>query len=206
MGKPILKITVRILACAVIFSGLAVIAGWEFGVPGLLSVYSGWMNIKFNTAVVFVFSGILLYFIARSREGDVDKAQVMIPIVSLVIILFIGTSFFSSILGIRTGVEDLFIEGQTGSITAVAGKPSMPMMLGFLLIASAGLLTVAGAKKISLKLKVTGLILVLIGAAAAAGYLFNFPPLYYYIKGINSGMAFYTAVLFILLGGGLLCL
>ncbi|MDD5078382.1 MAG: hypothetical protein PHQ84_05215, partial [Candidatus Omnitrophica bacterium] len=102
MGKPILKITVRILACAVIFSGLAVIAGWEFGVPGLLSVYSGWMNIKFNTAVVFVFSGILLYFIARSREGDVDKAQVVIPIVSLVIILFIGTSFFSSILGIRT--------------------------------------------------------------------------------------------------------
>ena len=60
--------------------------------------------------------------------------------------------------------------------------------------------------KLQSKLKIIGLIVGSIGAVAVVGYIINAPLLYYYIEGVNSAMACHTAVLFVLLGMGLLCL
>ncbi len=196
----------RFLALAVILAGITVIIGWIFKVPVLLSIRPGWMNMKFNTAIAFVLSGVILYFITHSKEGGFDKAQVIIPLASLVIFLLIGTSFFSAIFGIRTGVENLFIEDAHPTLlTIVPGRPSMPAMLSFILIASAGILAVSGDKKMRLKLKLIGLIVAVIGAVAVVGYILNLPFLYYYIKDFSSAIALHTAVLLILLGAGLAC-
>jgi hypothetical protein len=46
----------------------------------------------------------------------------------------------------------------------------------------------------------------LTGALAAAGYVFNAPLLYYYLSGVNSAMALHTALLFVIIGTGLVCL
>jgi nitric oxide reductase large subunit len=51
-----------------------------------------------------------------------------------------------------------------------------------------------------------GLIVGVIGALAVVGYIINAPLFYYFIAGVNSAMAFHTAILFVLLGMGLLCL
>jgi hypothetical protein len=45
-----------------------------------------------------------------------------------------------------------------------------------------------------------------IGAVAVVGYIINVPLLYYFIEGINSAIASNKAVLFVLLGKGLVCL
>ena len=162
---------------------------------------------KFDTAIAFILSGITLYFIVRAVEGEFDKAQVVLSITSLIIVLLMGTLFFSALLEIRTGVEDLFIKEAAGTIkTVTPGRPSVPTMLNFILIASAGILTTLNPDNLRSKLKIIGVIVGLIGALAIIGYIIDVPILYYYIEGINSAVALNTAVLFVLLGIGLLCL
>jgi nitric oxide reductase large subunit len=79
-------------------------------------------------------------------------------------------------------------------------------MLNFILITSAGVLTMLNPKKLQSKLRIIGLIVGTIGSVAVVGYIVNAPLLYYFIEGMNSAIALHTATLFVLLGVGLLCL
>jgi len=197
----------RGLSLIVIIAGVMVITGWIFDIGILKSISPAWVSMKFDTAIAFVLSGITLYFIARAVEGEFDKAQVVLSITSFIIILLMGTLFFSAVLGIHTGAEDLFIKDTTAhEKTVVPGRPSLPTMFNFILIASAGILTTLNPHNLKLKLKIIGGIVGLIGALAVAGYIFNVPLLYYYIEGVNSAIACHTAALFVVLGIGFICL
>ena len=197
----------RILSLVVIIAGFMVIIGWVFDIGFLKSITPAWVTMKFTTAFAFVLSGITLYFIVRALEGEFDKAQVMLSITSLAIILLMGLLFFSAVLKIRTGAEDIFIKETSGAVKSVApGRPSIPTMFNFMLIGAAGILTILNPNKARLKLKIIGLFVGAIGATAIVGYVIDAPLLYYYIEGINSAIAFHTAALFMLLGIGLLCL
>jgi hypothetical protein len=195
------------LPLVVIIAGVTVIIGWVFDISILKSISPAWVSMKFDTAIAFVLSGITLYFIARALEGEFDKAQVVLSITSLIIILLMGTLFFSAIFKIRTGAEDLFVKEAAGAVkTVTPGRPSLPTMLNFILIASAGILTTLNPGNLRPKLKIIGVIVGLIGTLAVAGYIVNAPNLYYYIEGVNSAIAFHTAGLFVLLGIGFICL
>ena len=197
----------KILSLIVIVTSIMVIIGWIFDIGILKSISPEWVSMKLSTAVTFVLSGVSLYFIARAREGEFDIAQVVLSITSLIIVLLMGIFFFSALLKINTGVEDLFIKEQAGAVkTVVPGRPSVPTMLNFLFIAAAGVLTMLNPKKLRSKLRIIGLIVGIIGAVPVVGYIINVPLLFYFIEGINSAVAFNTAVLFVLLGKGLVCL
>jgi len=195
------------LSLVVVIAGIMVMIGWKFDINILKSISPAWISMKFDTAVAFVAGGITLYFIIRAKEGAFDQAQVALSITSLIIILLMGILFFSTLLGIHTGVEDIFIKEPAGGIkTVIPGRPSLPTMLNFILIALAGILTMLNLKKLQPKLKIIGLAVVIMGVLAVIGYILNAPLLYYYLPGINSAMALHTAILFVLLGIGLLCL
>jgi hypothetical protein len=198
---------VKVLSLIVIIAAISVIIGWIFNIGVLKSISSVWVSMKFDTAIAFVLSGITLYFIARAVEGEFDKAQVVLSVTSLIIILLMGTLFFSVILGIHTGTEDLFIKEAAGTAkTVTPGRPSVPTMFNFILIASAGILTTLKPSNLRSKLKIIGVIVGLIGAIAIFGYIINVPHLYYYVEGANSAIACHTAALFIVLGIGFICL
>lgn len=197
----------RVLSLIVIIAGICVIIGWIFDIGFLKSILPSWVSMKFDTAIAFVLSGITLYFIVGAAEGEFDIAQVVLSITSLIIILLMGTLFFSSVLKIRTGVEDLFIKEAARTVkTVTPGRPSVPTMFNFILIASAGILTILNPEKSRLKLKIIGVAVGAIGATAIFGYIINAPILYYFVEGINSAIALHTAGLFVLLGIGLICL
>ena len=197
----------KILSLIVGISGITVMIGWIFGISVLKSLSHDWVSMKFDTAIAFLLSGISLYFMARAAEGEFDISQVVLSITSLIIMLFIGILFFSALLGVRTGVEELFIRDSARSIaTVVPGRPSIPTMMDFMFIALAAILTILDIKRFHPSLRGIGLIIGLTGALAIVGYIINAPLLYYYIKGINSAMACHTAALFVLLGAGLICL
>jgi len=197
----------RLLALAVAFAGLLVIIGWIFDINVLKSIIPSWISMKFDTAVSFVLSGVNLYYIGRAKEGEFEKAQVALSISTLILLLLMGVLFFSSLFGIRTGVEDLFVKEAAGAVKSVfPGRPSVPTMLNFLLIALAGILTIMNADGMRAKHKTIGLTMAAIGSLAVFGYVINIPILYYYVEGLNSAMACHTAVLFVLLGTGLACL
>lgn len=197
----------RIASLVVSIAGVAVILGWILDIGILKSISPYWISMKFDTAIAFVLSGITLYFIVRAIEGEFDKAQVVLSITSFILILLMGILFVSAILKIDTGAEELFIKDTpTDARTVVPGRPSMPTMINFSLIALAGIFTMFNSPTLRIQLRIIGLIIGLIGLLAIAGYILDMPALYYYIEGINSAMACHTASLFVLIGIGLLCL
>jgi hypothetical protein len=199
--------TAKVLSLIVIIAAIMVIIGWIFDISALKSISPAWVTMKLTTAIAFLLSGITLYFIVRAIEGEFDKAQVALSTTSLIIILLIGTLLLSAFLKIHTGVDGLFIKEPAGAVkTVTPGQPSVPTMLNFILMAVAGIFTILHPNKLQSKLRIIGLTVGTIGAAAVVGYIINAPLLYYFIEGINSAMACHTAILFVLLGMGLLCL
>jgi hypothetical protein len=199
--------TARILSFIVMIAGIAVMTGWIFDIGILKSISPEWISMKFDTAIAFFLSGITLYCIARALDGDFDRAQVVLSITTLILVLLVGILFFSALLGLHTGAEDIFIKEPPGGVrTVIPGRPSMPTIMNFICIAIAGIMTILNPEKLRSKLRVFGLIIGAVGAAAVFGYLINVPLLYYFVEGLNSAMALHTAVLFILSGTGLLCL
>jgi len=197
---------VKALSLFVTAAGLTVIAGWIFDIEVLKSLSPAWVSMKFSTAVAFAASGVSLFYIVRTLEGEFDNAQIVLSLASLTITLLMGLLFFSAIFGIPTGIESLFIKEANDVKSVAPGRPSVPTMINFLLMALAAILTLQHPARLLQKLKIIGILLGLTGALAAAGYLFNAPLLYYYIEGVNSAMALHTALLFVILGTGLLCL
>ncbi len=201
------KKTTKLLSLAVMSAAFLVFIGWFFDIGVLKSISPAWVSMKITTAIAFVLSAIILYFIARAVEGDFDIAQVALSITSLLIILLMGTLFFSAVLEIRTGVEELFIkETAAAPMSVIPGRPSIPTMLNFLLIAGAGILTTLNPANLRMKLKVIGIIIGFVGLIAVIGYIINMPVLYYYVEGINTALACHTAALFMVIGIGFLCL
>lgn len=195
----------RILSLVVMVAGLCVMVGWILDIGFLKSIRPTWVSMKFTTAIAFVLSGISLYFIVRAVEGDFDKAQVVLSITSLVIILLMGILFFSAVLNVHTGIEDLFVKELPNTVkTVFPGLPSIPTMVNFILMGIAGIVILLNPDNVRIKLKVIGVAVAAIGALAIVGYCIDIPVLYYYIEGINSAIACHTAVLFVLLGTGLL--
>lgn len=206
MTKTVTHRIVKSISLVVTAAGLAVMAGWIFDSNVLKSLSPAWISMKFSAAVAFVASGVTLYFIVRTLEGEFDHAQVVLSITSLIITLLMGSLFFSAILGIPTGIESLLIKDTSEVMSVTPGRPSLPTMINFLLIALAAILTLQHPARLRPKLKIIGMLVGLTGALATAGYLFNTPLLYYFIEGLNSAMALNTAALFVLLGTGLVCL
>jgi hypothetical protein len=197
----------KVLSLIVSIAAISVIIGWIFDISALKSIWPTWVSMKVDTAIAFLLSAITFYFIVRAVEGEFDKAQVALSVTCLTIILLMGILFFSALLKIHTGVEDLFVAELAGTAkTVTPGRPSVPTMINFMLIGFAGILTMSNPPKLQSKLKIIGLTVAAIGALAVVGYILNAPLLYYYIEGVSSAMAYHTAVLFVLLGIGLLCL
>ena len=161
---------------------------------------------KFSTAIAFVASGVSLYFIVRAVEGEFEIAQVVLSITSLIISILMGLMFFSGMFGIQTGVENLFVNDPGSATSVVPGRPSLLTMVDFLLIALAAILTIVNPAAHLPKLKSIGIVVGATGACAVTGYILKTPALYFYIAGASSAMALPTALLFIVMGAGFVCL
>jgi hypothetical protein len=196
----------KALSLIICIAGMTAIAGWIFGIPALTRISPSWITMKFSTAIAFVISGISLHFIAAAQEGDFDASQIVLSVTSLIISILMGLMLFSGIFGVQTGIETLFVNDPGGINSVAPGRPSAPTMVNFLLMVVAALLTILNPAGLRSKLKTIGIIIGGIGALAIAGYIFNAPMLYYYIADINSAMAMPTALLFVILGAGLVCL
>ena len=193
----------KILSLIVMAAGMAVMAGWIFDIGILKSILPMWITMKFSTAFCFLLSGVEAYFIAKSQQRESAAAQVILPIVSLAILLLMASFLASSFLGVRLGIEDLFIKEAHQEITSkdwFPGRPSVATMVAFIMIAMAGILTMLNVTNLKLKSLFLGRIITILGGLAVIGYLINAPFLQYDIKGWSNPMAAHTAILFILIG------
>ncbi len=125
------------------------------------------------------------------------------PIVSMVIFLLMASLLASTIIGVDTGVEELFVKDSMAAVQSVVpGRPSIATMLNFILIAMTGVLTTMNIAKLSKMVLIFGMTVAAIGITAILGYLIDQPLLYFSVLGKSSAMAVNTAILFILWGIG----
>lgn len=196
----------KTIAVIVSSAGLAGMLGWYLGVQPLKSVLPSMVTMKFTTAMSFFLSGITLFFIAESMAGRASVAQVVLPAVTLLIMLTMATLLASSIVGLKTGIEDLFVEEEPFAVkTTVPGRPSIVTMADFMTLGAAGVAALfrrAGAWI----LLPCGAFIAITGATALLGYLLGFEGLYFSWPGISTGMALLTAILFVLAGSALVML
>lgn len=189
------------LAIFVAMIGAIVTAGWIFDIEVLKSILPVWVTMKATTAISFILSGVIVYCIAKSQQKSSSAVSVILPITTMVILILMVTHLSASWLGLRLGLDSLFVRESNGAIMSVIpGRPSVATMIEFILIAIAGVLTMLNPANLKTWLLFLGWIVVFIGAAAVAGYILSLPALYYYIEGISTAMAFHTAILFVLMG------
>jgi PAS domain S-box-containing protein len=195
------------LAVLVILVSLGVMAGWILDIGALKSILPQWVTMKFSTALSFFLSGITLYFIAKSCEENSPAAQVVLPVATLGIFLLMATFLAATFLQVRTGIEDLFVREAPGAVKTIdPGRPSIGTMVCFLLIAAAGIMAMLDFSNLKSKLILIGVTVCGIGGLAISGYVFHQPLLYFTVERWSTAMALHTAILFVILGIGLVLL
>lgn len=197
----------HLLGIIVTLSGLTIMVGWILDIDILKSILPVWVTMKFTTALSFFLSGIILYFLASSEAGSAEIAKIVLPLMTLFIFLIMVTLLVSTFVGIRTGVEDLFVKETEGAVKSVTpGRPSVGTMINFICIAIAGIFTMLDLTKLKPNVQIIGWIVFVVGGVAVIGYIINVPLLYYTLERYSTAMALHTAILFMLLGVGLILL
>lgn len=201
MNKYKYIIIIAISAIVSLF-GIIGMLGWIFDIVIFRNILPTWTPIKFTAALSLFWSGFILYFTARSLKGEsnIEGAVFIVPI--FIIFLLMITQLVSMIFGFRPSFEELLVQISSGQ--KASGRPPIATMIGFNLIALAGLLTIFNISNIKILLRWIGIIVGVIGAVALFGYAFNIPILYHHFgtSGLGSAMAFHIALPFALIGLG----
>lgn len=201
MNKNLLA---QIIAGISLVVGVMVIVGWYLDITVLTSISPNWIRMKFATAVCFILSALIVFiFTLKKNEGAIIK-QTLLAICPMLIILIMGTLFLGSVFGFQTGMENIaFLDRHEIATPFFQGRPAVPTMVNFILIAIIGFLYNFGisSKKTFLTI---GAIVGGLGLIGLMGYIFNVPFLMYEIKGFSNAIAIHTTILFSLLGLALL--
>jgi len=190
----------KLISIVSILVGLMVIVGWYLDITVLTSISPEWIRMKFATAVCFVLSGIIVYVLSMEKDKSEMLKMALLSICPMLLVLIMGTLFLGSIFGFQTGMENIaFVDRHEVATPIFQGRPALPTMINFMLIALIGFLYSFRFAQRKALLAV-GLIVGIIGAVGLIGYITNIPALMYEIKGISNAIAIHTTTLFALLG------
>jgi hypothetical protein len=181
----------KFVPIAVSLAGLAIlIGGWVVGMGFLRSPHPSMTPTLPMTAVGFVLSGIVVYVAAGDGLGEWSE--------------FVGAAASFGLIGL---VIDSFQPGGGGLVRLVThadfqdlpyvvrGQPSPLTGFGFLCVGASGICWMFRKPWRWIVTIACG-----VGVVALCGIIAGLPILSGYVEGLATGMALYTAVLFILLG------
>ena len=191
------------LGAIIALGGAAVIAGWVWRIPVLISALPQWPTMKITTALSFVLSGISLVFVGRQYRRPLPFADVVLPLCSLTILLIMATFLITTLLQISSGLEDLIVREKSDVGSIQPGKPAVGSMIAFAALALASLISLVPTYRLTRLLRGIGWLVALVGLAAILGFAFDVPEMRWCVEGRSSGMAFHSAFLFVLNGAGL---
>lgn len=154
--------------------GMLVCVGWVFDIPILKSVLPGYSNIKFNTALLFIISGILFFLLLKKNTS------LLYFVLTILLFVFPFLSIAQDVFNINLGLDQFFIS----DLEAIAvnhpnpGRIAPSTSFCFCLIAIA--FSLLPAKRVFLQKK--GQVLLhfttLISLVAIIGYILNVPDFY----------------------------
>ena len=203
---PTTTTIIKIISFIVISIGTAIaLFGWIFGYLEVTSIIHEGGTMKFVTAIFFILSGFTLYSVCNFIVRKSTIFYVAIFASSFIEFIFLMTLFSSIIIGIPTGIENAFSH-EAYSQYNIPGKPSYPTIINFFFIVLVSFFALYDNKILEKYLYFSGSIMIIVSSIALIGYIINNPLLFYTIPSINSAMAFPTAILFTLIGAGIILL
>ena len=205
-AKLTITTIIKIISFIVISIGTAIaLFGWIFGYLEVTSIIHEGGTMKFVTAIFFILSGFTLYSLCNFIVRKSSIFYVAIFASSFIEFIFLMTLFSSIIIGIPTGIENAFSH-EAYSQYNIPGKPSYPTIINFFFIVLVSFIALYDNKKVGKYFYFSGSIIIIVSSIALIGYIINNPLLFYTIPSINSAMAFPTAILFTLIGSGMILL
>ncbi len=194
----------RMCSIFIFFYSIVVMAGWIWGIDSWTRISSNEINMKFAAAGAFFLSSISLWYIELAIYGRKEISQIILPATTLLILLIMATLLAAGIFGVQTGIEDLFVADSVLTKTVIPGMPAIPTMINFILFGIASILAFFEFSTKHKSFTYIGIPISIVGVTAVIGYVFHIPFLYYKFVGSSTPIALNTAILFIVLGLGLL--
>ena len=188
----------KLISLAVTISSLVVIYGWVNDIEVLKSLSPNWVTMKISTAVSFLMSGIMLFFLESSVTHKNKKSELIVSMSSMAIFFLMASLLFEQITGANINASTLFIEEDPNEVvlSVKAGMPSIGTMANFILISIVGLCALFNTANFYKRVKRISTAIMSITLVSLLGYFINSPFLYYYWPGKSTGMAFHTTLLF----------
>lgn len=175
--------------------GSTVMYGWVAGVDALTRINPSWVSMKFSTALGFVLSSFIIIAAARVSCKDSKKSELVIFTSSILILIIMFQHGFTYLYGQPNYFMQIIADSDPDQ-TALPGLPSIVTILCFHLVAIWGKCFVFRSKFI----KWLSLPIFIMGLTAFLGYCLGDPFLYGYVPERYTGMAFHTAIAFMIIG------
>ncbi len=214
---PANSFVAKIASAIAVLVGILVIVGWWLGIDVLKSGFPGSpATMKFNTAVCFIWSGMSLWLLITARKTRTTgertvKNYLYFPSLLVAKVCAIGVTTIAGltlcqyVFGWNCGIDELvFRDSPTSLATSYPGRMGMNTTVNFLLVSVALQFLIYGKNHRSYwYAQILALISTLISFQALIGYAYKVKVLYG-IAPYTTSMALHTALLFNILGVGIL--
>jgi len=194
---PLLRNFPKCAGAIVFGAGLLVIISWYAHWTGVVQFQTDTAPMQYSTALCFILSGAALFLLTTRRKP-------LAPWISGAVVVFTLLTLLEYITNENFGIDLLLYKPYFEAATAYPGRMS-PLTTSCFIFIGSGIILAGLQKRWSKRLAGSGLlaiIVIIVAAVGLSGYVFGLEPAYGW--GANSSMAINTAILFLLLGGGLL--
>lgn len=183
--------------------GCGVLLGWLLDVAVLKSIHPAWVSMKANTAIGFVLCGVALCLKSDAKASWRAAWPRVDSVLALAVFLLGLLNLFQYVSGTDLGVDQLLFQEPAGAVGTLApGRMAPATALCFLFF---GLALMLDRHSAHTHLKtLLAFATALPALAGILGYLYHVPNLYG--LGNKTQMASHTALAFLLLSFGLICL
>jgi PAS domain S-box-containing protein len=192
------KTIAQVISIVVIAVACLVIIGWIFNIALLKSLAAGLATMKANTALAFILVGLSLN-IASKEDANV-KLLLIGRVCALVAAFLAFLTLSEDIFGWNLGIDQLIFRDLETAPANHPGRMSIATAICFVGVGVALLLTVSQRDWLA---HVVAILVSFIALLALLGYFFSAASLYAIF--VYSSMALHTAVAFLLLSLGILC-
>ncbi len=179
-----LNVISKIASLISVAIGGVTILGWIFNIPSLKSILPEWIAMATNTAICFLFLGIVLWIVQQKQTSGLSQkvAYSLIMVVALLGIL----NLIEYIAGLNIGIDQLiFKEALTEAGSLAPNRMALTTALDFILLSFA--LYIFNSKRIALykTAQIVSIVAFLIGLLTLIVYIYGVAPNF-------DGLAFYT--------------
>ncbi len=196
-----IKLLSKISSIILVAIGTLVIVGWLFNIPVLKSVLPGIISMKFDTALCFIFSGIVIWLLNNENLSFTQK--VIFFFCSIFIVVMAAIQSCEYLFNRNLGIDELFIKDDLiSAATTYAGRMAPATTLCFLLAGSVFFMLFFKLRNYKIAHTIV-LFLFALSVFSFSGYLYGVE-VFYGLLFYTTKMAIHTSFSFIILSIGLL--